>query len=142
MSSVAAIVSLGSAKSSASGTLVLPASTEEPIHVRHWPPPLSRAARELGNILGEGLRSELQSLDCREIRENRLGELLDRQTAFDGERCRLDTVGALGREDVRAEELSAARLGDELDEATCVARGQRPRHVAQLERGGLDLESL
>ena len=60
-------------------------------------PPRLRAAGKLGNILGESLRRELQSFDHREIGENRLGELLDYETALDGERRRLDAVGALGR---------------------------------------------
>ena len=43
-------------------------------------------------------------------------------------RC-LDAVGALGRQDVRAEQLSAPGLGDELDEPARVARGERPRNI-------------
>src|SRR5260370_26012739 len=60
----------------------------------------SRATRQLGDILREGLSRELQPFDRREIREDRLGQLLDREAAFDRERSRLDAVVAFGRDDV------------------------------------------
>jgi hypothetical protein len=44
---------------------------------------LSRAARQLLYILGEGLRCKLQSFDHRQIWEQLVGELLHSQTCMD-----------------------------------------------------------
>src|SRR3546814_10346201 len=45
---------------------------------------LSRAARQLFYILGEGLRRQLQALDHRQVREQLVGELLHRHACPDG----------------------------------------------------------
>jgi hypothetical protein len=79
---------------------------------------LSGAARQLGDIPGEGLSRELQFLDHREVGEDRLGELLDGEAAFDREHRRLvlpaPSVATLRGKDC-AEQLAAASLGNEFD---------------------------
>src|SRR5258708_8995967 len=102
-------------------------------------PAASGAAGELCDILGEGLRCKLQPFDRGKIGEDRLSEFLDRQTAFDRKHRRLNAIGALGRQDVRTKKLSAVCLGDQLDEAAGVTRGQRAGNVLQIESRGLDL---
>ena len=81
---------------------------------------------------------ELQSLDCGQVREDRLGQLLDREIALDGQHRGLDAVGAFGREDVRAEQLPAISVGDQLDQAPGDARRERPRDLIERQYRTLD----
>ena len=66
------------------------------------------AARQLGDIFLERLGGQLQPFDRRQVGEDRLGELLHREPALDRQGRRLDAVGALRRQDVRAEQLAGA----------------------------------
>lgn len=103
---------------------------------------LSGAAGQLGDILGEGLSRQLQSFDRREVGEDCLRELLDREPALDRERRRLNTVAAFGPQDVRTEQLPGAGVRNEFDEATRIARGDGPRDVIERENGDFYLKAL
>ena len=63
------------------------------VDVRHTG--LPRAATELGHVLIEGLRGQLQTLDGREVGEDRGSEVFVGHASLDRHRSRLDAVGSL-----------------------------------------------
>src|SRR5260370_32510089 len=87
---------------------------------------LYSAARQLGDVLREGLGGELQSLDRRQVREDRLRELLHGVPTLDRECRSLDAVGTFGRQDVGTEQLPFASVRNELDQSPRVTRGDGP----------------
>src|SRR5215207_5024746 len=94
----------------------------------------TRAAGQLGDVLAERQRSELQALDGGEIRKDRIREIVNGETLPDRQRRGLDAVGSFRREDMRAEQPAAAGVGHELDESTSVASGERARHLVETNR--------
>ena len=63
----------------------------------------ARAARQLLHVLGEGLGTELQSLDHGEIREQLIGEILNGHALVQGEHGGLDDLPALGGQHLRSQ---------------------------------------
>src|SRR3546814_20915735 len=83
---------------------------------------LSRAARQLFYILGEGLRRQLQALDHRQGREQMGGELPHRCACSDGQCGGLDVLAGLWR----------GRL-----DRMCVVKGRREE--VGVDRGGTSM---
>lgn len=78
------------------------------------------AARQFADVLVERQRGQLQALDCREVGEDRVAQLLHCHSALDGHRRRLDAVRPFRRQNVRAEESPRAAIRHQLDEPTRV----------------------
>jgi hypothetical protein len=89
------------------------------------------ATGQLCDVLTE--RRQLEALDGREIGKDRLREVIDRKSLPDRKCRRLDAVGTLGREDMRAKQPAAARV-HELDEPAGIAGGERARHLVETDR--------
>lgn len=96
-------------------------------HERHS----AGAARKLCNVLFKPQCRELQSLDCCEIREYRIGKIINGEALPDRECCGLDAIATLRCENVRAKKLAALCVGNELDETARVARRKSARYGAQ-----------
>src|SRR3546814_11681839 len=86
---------------------------------------LSRAARQLFYILGEGLRRQLQALDHRQVREQLVGELLHRHACPDGQCGGLDDLARFWRDRLHPDEPAAAGLSDQLAKPVGVRSEER-----------------
>lgn len=102
----------------------------------------SCAAGQLFDILGEGLRRELQPLDHRQVGEQLVGQFLHRHAVANGENSRLDQFAGFRGDDLHADEPSATFLDDQLDKAACVEVGKRTRHVVERERATVGFDPV
>src|SRR5262249_31292165 len=92
---------------------------------------LSGAAGELGQVLCEGQGCEFEAFHRREIREDDVAKIVDREPLADGKRGGLNAVAAFLGQNVRAQEPPALAVGHELDEPARVARRDCARDGAQ-----------
>jgi hypothetical protein len=99
-------------------------------------------ARELLDVLGEGLRAQLEPFHHRQVREQLVGQVVHRHARPQRERGALDQLARLGRDGLHAQQPPAAGLGHQLDEAAGVEVGERARHVVQRQRAAVGLDAL
>src|SRR5260221_1929598 len=101
-------------------------------------PSSTGAAGQLCDVPSERQRCQLQALDGGEIGKDRFREVSDRKSLPDRQCGRLDAVGALRRENMRAKQPAAVRVGHELDEPAGIAGGERSRHLIETDCGDVN----
>ena len=102
----------------------------------------TRAAGQLLHILVECLRSELQTLDHRQVGEQLIGQFLHRHAVANRQYRRLDQFARFRRHRLHADQAPAAHFGYQLDETARVEVGKRPRHVVQREQSAVGFDTL
>src|SRR5207248_9312695 len=83
-----------------------------------------------------------QGFGQRRVCVDRQVELLESQSVLDRERRLGDEVGRAGSDDVRAEQLARARVGDDLDEALALAQRERAPGRGTREAADSDIDAL
>lgn len=93
------------------------------------------------DVLGERLGGQLDPLDHRQVGEELIGEVGDREVSTDCEGCGLDDLATLGCQDLGPQQSTGISFRNQLDEATGVEVGQRPGHVFQRQGAAFHLET-